>query len=442
MARISEERIVHDNLKFDDLVIQYREMIQALQLKFPVTDGSKFATEVNFKNNRSVAKHNWFDYKHGYSEALVSSIIEHNSPNKNSYILDPYCGVGTTNLAAQSLGYKSIGFDINPVAILAASVKCAFYSVEDKTTITKLIDDFKPPRPFMLPIVGKVIISSFSNDDLNALLSIRAFVEEIDANEKVRNFFRLAYLSIIERCSTRSKDGNGLKLNPNKKPVGDIYQFYLDKCKFMFSELSDSNYDTQQNFHSSSLKRFADSTNKYDSKVALAIFSPPYANCFDYCEVYKLELWLGGYVESYKDFALYRDIAMRSHVNSKFDHTFSYLDDKVDLTANLISTMNIWNKNIPDMIRGYFDDTQQLLKSMHRMLEVGGKAYIVVANSGYKGVLVPTDLFIADIATNVGYKVNTIMYARRIRASSQQMHILHNDYERMMRETVIEIEKY
>ena len=53
---------------------------------------------------------------------------------------------------------------------------------------------------------------------------------------------------------------------------------------------------------------------------------------------------------------------MRSHVNSKFDHTIQNNITDVDTIANLISTYNIWNKNIPDMLRGYFDDMFEILQ--------------------------------------------------------------------------------
>ena len=61
----------------------------------------------------------------------------------------------------------------------------------------------------------------------------------------------------------------------------------------------------------------------------------------------------------------------------------------------------------------YYNDKQRLLVK-------GGKCFIVVANSGYKGIMVPTDLLICDIAEKTGYKVNNIFYARKIRASGQQ----------------------
>jgi len=131
---------------------------------------------------------------------------------------------------------------------------------------------------------------------------------------------------------------------------------------------------------------------------------------------------------------------MRSHVNSKFDHSILNFNEKVDLIADIISTFNVWNKNIPDMLRGYFDDMFELLKNLKQVLIKGAKYYIVVANSGYKGILVPTDLLIADIAKNLGYSVNNIFCARKIRSSSQQMQCLNVDYDNLMRESIIEIQ--
>lgn len=210
----------------------------------------------------------------------------------------------------------------------------------------------------------------------------------------------------------------------------------------MLLDIGKSNYPSEATVFNESLFSFKNSSlADYTSKISLSIFSPPYANCFDYCEVYKLEFWLGGYVKAYDDFKFYRNMAMRSHVNSSFNHTFKYLNPDVDLTAKLISSFNIWNKNIPDMIRGYFDDTYQLLKKMYPLFSKNGKCIIVVANSGYRGVLVPTDLFIAEIASEIGFKVESINNVRKIRASSQQMDLLHNNYKYLMRESIIVLKK-
>jgi hypothetical protein len=78
---------------------------------------------------------------------------------------------------------------------------------------------------------------------------------------------------------------------------------------------------------------------------------------------------------------------------------------------------------------------------MNEVFVKGASCYIVVANSGYKGILVPTDLLIADIATSLGYKVEKIMSARKIRSSSQQTNELHGKYDNLMRESIVVIRK-
>ena len=181
---------------------------------------------------------------------------------------------------------------------------------------------------------------------------------------------------------------------------------------------------------------------KINKKFDLVIFSPPYANCFDYFEVYKLEMWMSGIVNEYKDFERYRSKAFRSHVNSKFNQKIKYEDDDINIIANLISSFNIWNKNIPAMIRCYFDDTRILLNKIFNMLKSNSSCFIIVANSAYKGIIIPTDLIIAQIATKLGFKVKEITYARKIRSSSQQNFELKKLDNNLMRETIIEIIKW
>ena len=107
----------------------------------------------------------------------------------------------------------------------------------------------------------------------------------------------------------------------------------------------------------------------------------------------------------------------------------------------MISCFNIWNKNIPDMIKGYFDDMTEIFKKLYKIMLPRSKCFIVVANSGYKGVLVPTDLFLANIAEKNGFKTIKVAVARKIRSSSQQMGDLHNGDNNLMRESIVVLQR-
>lgn len=438
--RVSNEKIIKDENKFTRLFPKYQAIVKRLTQMYSTDEADTYSKLVNFQKNLSSPKHGWYDYKQGYSEELVQRVIKSTNPNKETFILDPFCGVGTTNLTAQSMGYRSIGVDINPMAVLATTVKTHHFTKEDITELRERIVNFElPPREEII-YAGKVIETSFTPDVLSILLKIRYYVEQIN-NDYIQRFFRLALISILDKCSLKVKDGNGLKFKKNYKQVPDLVGLFVDKCKLMLSDIESVNYEAECKCFLGSMLNDDLFDSVGENKVGLCIFSPPYANCFDYCEVYKLELWIGGFVKSYDDFEKYRSMALRSHVNSKFNHSIRYNNEDVDNIANLISAFNIWNKNIPDMIRGYFDDMELLLKRVFQMLVEGAECYIVVANSAYKGILVPTDMLLANIAELNGYKFKTIKVARKIRSSSQQMKGLYETYDNLMRESIVVLEK-
>lgn len=441
MGRISQEKLILDNDGHIDLLELYKKIIARLIDKYDFVTKDEYKNLVNFSTNKKIPIHSWYDYKQGYARNLVASILNNVKPDKNLYILDPFSGVGTTNLVAKELGYNSIGIDINPMAYFASKVKLDDYTINDTFTIKEILKNFNKSKKWEFNEKPKVVESSFTEEKLESLQRIKGFIDSL-IDVKIKNLLTLAYLSIIEDASIRVKDGNGLKLKKNKKQIENVYDYFLSKCMHMLDDINATSYskETKHLFFNSSILIDETYQSVIDKKVGLSIFSPPYANCFDYCEVYKLEFWLGGFVNSYKGFAKYRSIAMRSHVNSKFDHTIQHHLSDVDTIANLISKYNIWNKNIPDMLRGYFDDMFEILKRQATMLVKGSKCYIVVANSGYKGIMVPTDLLICDIAEKTGYKVNNIFYARKIRASGQQNTDLHLNYDKLMRESIIELE--
>ncbi len=441
MGRVSNKKVIINSNDHSILIDNYKKIISRLIGKYEIFTKEEYKKLVNFSTNKKIPIHRWYDYKHGYSHELIAAILKDTNPDKKLYVLDPFCGVGTTNLVAKEMGYSSIGIDINPMAYFAAKVKIDNYSLKELLTIKDALTEFNTTIKWEFNEKPRVVDSSFSVDKLDNLQRIKGYIDSLD-NTKTKNLLKLAYLSIIEDASIRVKDGNGLKLKKNKKQIDNLFDHFFSKCNQMIKDLKDVTYhgDSTHLLYNSSILIDSTLETLKDKKVGISIFSPPYANCFDYCEVYKLEFWLGGFVDSYKDFAKHRSIAMRSHVNSKFDHTIQNYISDVDDIAKLIGTYNIWNKNIPDMLRGYFDDMFEVLRRQSTLLVKGGKCFIVVANSGYKGIIVPTDLLICDIASSLGYKVNNIFYARKIRASGQQNTELHSNYDKLMRESIIELE--
>ncbi|MEI6267094.1 MAG: DNA methyltransferase [bacterium] len=438
--RKSEEKKVLLPEENKTLFCEYESVIKSLEGKFnPVWD-DEFTDLVNFKKNKSLPIHRWFDYKEGYSEDLVNKLLDYAKVKKGALVLDPFVGVGTTLVVAQSRGLKSIGLDINPVASFASKVKTAVYSDKEIVELKKTLNNINNHliRTKNIPKFSR-LESIFTKKQLEQILSIKGFYESIPS-EKIAGIFKLAYLSIIEDVSNRVKDGNGIKISKTKTQIEDVIGRYTLKVKSMIEDIEGNNCKGESIvIHGSILE---DSVFKKISneKVSTTIFSPPYANCFDYCEVYKMEIWLGDFVKEYSDFTKYREKAIRSHVNSKFSHDLMRTNQEIRVISELIGTYNLWNKKIPMMLRGYFDDMEETLSRISSMSLPGATCSIVVANSVYKGVVVPTDLLLADIAEHHGFKVDKIIVARRIRSSSQQMTEVGKN-SKLMRESIIILRK-
>ena len=67
--------------------------------------------------------HGWHPYYAGYSEAFVESAIRYLRCDRNTLLLDPWAGSGTTGIVAAKTGIPSICLDINPVMATFAAAK-------------------------------------------------------------------------------------------------------------------------------------------------------------------------------------------------------------------------------------------------------------------------------------------------------------------------------
>jgi DNA modification methylase len=415
-------------------------LVTRLQAEFPLIDDESYKPLVNFSMNRSLPIHSWFDYKQGYSPELIQKLVEDLGVPKNGLILDPFNGVGTTLLAADLMGISSVGFDVNPVAVLASEVKSRKYSDQDLAILQIELAKFNKakPKPISIPNY-RSLPRIYSDKQLNDLLVVRAFVDRLRP-EWVRKFFLLAFISIVEPISNRIKDGNGIKIVKNKKLVEDVFGLYHLKVLSMIKDLEIVKPNgLGKTIYGSILDDLVFEKIR-DLKFNAVIYSPPYANCFDYLEVYKMEMWMGGFVSEYSDFARFRNASLRSHVNSTFSKEINNGNKDVALVSAALSGVTLWNKNIPDMVAGYFDDMTGVLRRTFEVLKTGGASVVVVANSSYQGLIVPTDLLLAKIAMNVGFKVEKIIKARTIRGSSQHM-ARQSNFIGLMRESVIILRK-
>ena len=167
----------------------------------------------------------------------------------------------------------------------------------------------------------------------------------------------------------------------------------------------------------------------------LVYTSPPYPNNIDYTEVYKLELWLLGYVTNASEFLQLRRQSFRSHPTSGLEDPCKdfIVASRRGRLGSLLSPIvaRIADLKVPwrrRVLLGYFSDLWTTLEECHRVLRHDGHAVFVVGNSLHGAAtnpyLIPTDLVLGAIAEKVGFRVERTIAARPLRRRLSGNHFL------------------
>jgi len=416
-----------------------REIVAELQENQDLFDGSRFRDKVHFQHSGQTPIQRWYPYREGYSIELVNEFLQKLSITASTF--DPFVGSGTTLLASRQNRLRSFGVDMNPICVQVSRVKNERYNQKDINTVSQEIRNIesiggvKRNSETAFPLADRV----FNKQILDSLLQLRGHIQTIE-NDKVRQLFYVGWLSIIEGVSNIKKEGNGIKYKNRKRtPTGYVNidketwesrNFPGDRFLFVKTKLLDQLglilHDLRFSYGNCEEKPcvFEGSCLDFDEffpeEIEFTFFSPPYCNCFDYFEIHKVELWLGGFVKSQTDMSSLRRRGFRSNTNALNEKSIVYRNESIEKLVALLDLDRLWSKRILDVIRGYFDDFHSLLRKLHVRTSKNGYVGIVVGNSAYSGVIIPTDLVIAQIAKEVGFKNKGIFVTRHLTTSSQQ----------------------
>mgnify|MGYP000889825031 FL=1 len=261
----------------------------------------------NFSTNMELPRHRWYEFKEGFGNTLVHRAISETraiNRKKTLTVLDPFSGSGTTPLTALQNGCNAIGLEVNPFMSFVGKTKCQAKN-SNKENLIKELSCILDKTPFEIssPLENQ---SSFSPDGIrdkwlfnrSVLRGFEALKQYINEFQN-KDVFMLALFSATMKCCNAQKDGKCLRYKKN----WDTFAFSSIELRNIFKQESLNMIDDIEQspllvgnrdfFDGDSRKSLL----KIDSKnVDLVVFSPPYLNSFDYSDIYRPELFLGGYV--------------------------------------------------------------------------------------------------------------------------------------------------
>lgn len=378
----------------------------SLERDFRLIDSTdKYKLLVTANGNQSYPVQRWFHFKEAFSLQLLETLLEDWSLHNDSVnrLLDPFCGAGTTLLSAQMFAKKHrkhdmeiVGVERNPFLHFVSDTKTSWYRYAPQNV--KRVSDhllnggtqhYEGSWPSLSTLHNEEV---YEPSALRRLMEFRKAINDEVNDIEVMKPLLLGYAAILESVSGVRKDGRALRVVPDKRrlPVDAALE---SSWNSIIGDLDAA----QDHYHPLNARVVlgdgrtlsnGEGTLVESERFDLIFYSPPYLNNIDYTEVYKLELWLAGFVQEDNEFRSLRSQTVRSHPSVRFHDPITISEDprltEVNSTLEALIEALPQDKNLSwrkDLFPAYFDDMYVSLKHQIDVLAPGGWIFCVVGNS-------------------------------------------------------------
>jgi len=375
----------------------------------------------------------WFNFKEAFSPQFVIDSIA-KTPIKVNEVLDPFGGSGTTALTTQMLGLNPTTIEVNPFISDLIQSKLQSYElnslINDWMCVVRSLKSFEPELnrlysngPSTLYRRDGIERWLFDVDVLNRITQYKMAIEAL-VNEENKSLLKVLLGSVLVPLSNVVISGKGRRYRKNwqsrvvsEREVDNLLEQKVNDAIFDISK-----YSGRKNNSFRLLKGDSREKIREVEHSDLVLFSPPYPNTFDYTDIYNIELWVLGYLNSSSENKSLRQSTLRSHVQTKFEVVKPPKSNTLVATMDQLNSVReqLWNKQIPDMVGSYFRDIETILLESQRILSPGGMVGIVIGDSRYANIKIDTAQITKEISDNLGLSFKEETTIRIMKSSAQQ----------------------
>ncbi|NVM53060.1 MAG: hypothetical protein HWN66_05110 [Candidatus Helarchaeota archaeon] len=374
---------------------------------------------VTFTPNKDIPFFSWYPYVEGFSGSFVNRIIKRENINSQNFILDPYAGSGTTSLACTLKGINSLSIEVNPFMCFVARIKNRI-DIFDQY-LWNFLEEILEKSKKIKPIIENPFLKNprfFPSKNLYQLLQLKQAILESVLKQEYKDLFLLALASVIVDVSHMKRCADLRYRRTPNKVLNVSARFKKRASKYIFDLMTVKPKNHIFNIINADIVNLdPNSYANYLNKIDYVITSPPYLNGTNYIRNTKLELALLDFIKSTLDLVKYHKKLITAGINSvKKDNKIKKFEFLKEIMENL--TKVAYDKRIPRMVEGYFSDIYKSLVNIDKFLISGAVGDIVVGDSNFANVHVPTDIFFARICNKIGWDVSQIEIARERRSKN------------------------
>ncbi len=170
---------------------------------------------VSFQANKHAPFSDWFKYREGFSESLVTYLLDYLGA-RPGILLDPFSGGGSALFAAHNKGWQTVGIEVLPVGIYATRARLMARHV-DVQALLKTIEEIKSVNFLDYYSLDAdlqhiaITRGAFPFEEQKQLVGYRAYCERCISDEPLRTVLLYAAFCILEAISYTRKDGQYLR---------------------------------------------------------------------------------------------------------------------------------------------------------------------------------------------------------------------------------------
>jgi hypothetical protein len=384
--------------------------------------------------------HGLHEYRGKFNPQVVRAIGNLFGLEPGGWVLDPFCGSGTTLLEAAHMGWNALGIDINPLGVLIANAKItAFMASPDVLqrecdALTQRLDPTPNGSDWRVQLPEPDYLEKWF--PVPVLWQFQGILRAIERTNPaaLRNVFRVVLSDVCRKASFQ--DPGDLRIRRRKNPAADypVVEWFVDALRTKVASIVRARRQVQPVQGTTQLAVGGDTREaavvvrpllKRWNQRAFdgAITSPPYATAMPYLDTQRLSLALLHLIGSRdlrqgeKTLIGNREIQdkERSKLEAELRNNVAHLPDaEISFCRRLLELADdkshgFRRRNVPALAYKYLADMAQMFASVHTVIRPGGRYVLLVGRNSttLRGdeVLIDTPQLLASTAESRGWRV-------------------------------------
>lgn len=384
--------------------------------------------------------HGLHEYRGKFNPQVVRAIGNLLGLDTGSWILDPFCGSGTTLLESAHIGWNSAGLDVNPLGILIANAKVTAFKtspsvLEDESErLITILEKGSSSVPTnwrnQLPN-SEYLISWFTEPVLAQLAFIMVKIEGVKV-QKLQDVFRVVLSDICRDVSLQDPGDLRIRRRKNPEATYAVIPLFVDSLRAKISSV----LRAREYLSPKIAKQKALLTDSRTSRVIqaflsangrdvfdAAITSPPYATALPYIDTQRLSLCLLGLINSDHIRHTERSLIGNREISDaeRVRLEASLIANDAELPSDVFAFCKrllemahhdehgFRKRNVPALVFKYFWQMAEMFESVRKIVRKSGRYALLVGSNRTtlrgEEILINTPQLLASVAMSKGWAI-------------------------------------